>query len=84
MRNFSSSHVKSDGHPSFPRQLDSRILVLTLLNALLYWPWRWLRLASDAGEHHPQLVLLMVLLTLWAWGQLLVAVLNRIKGPRRQ
>jgi hypothetical protein len=43
--------VKSDGHPSILRHLDSRIVVLTLLNGLLYWPWRWLRVAFDAGDH---------------------------------
>jgi len=37
--------------------------------------------AFDAGEHHPQLVLFMLFLTLWAWDQLLVTVLNRIKAP---
>jgi hypothetical protein len=81
MKNLSSSALKSDGHPSILRHLDSRIVVLTLVNGLLYWPWRWLRVAFDAGDHHPQLVLLMLLLTLWAWAQLLVAVLNRIKSP---
>lgn len=81
MKNLLSSPLNSDGRPSFRSHWDSRIVVLTLLNALFYWPWRWLRLAFDAGEHHPQLVLFMVFLTLWAWGQLLVAVLNRIKSP---
>jgi hypothetical protein len=80
MKNLSSSPLKADGNPSFLRRVDSRIVVLTLLNALLYWPWHWLRVAFDAGEQHPQLVLLMPFLTLWAWGQLLVVVLNRIKA----
>jgi hypothetical protein len=84
MKNLSSSPVKSDGHPSFMRHLDSRIVVLTLLNGLLHWPWRWLRVAFNAGEHHPQLVLLMRFLKLWAWGPLLVAVLNRIKSQQLQ
>jgi hypothetical protein len=83
MKNLSAP-AKSDGNPSILRHLDSRIVALTLLNGLLYWPWRWLRVAFDAGDHHPQLVLLMLFLTLWAWGQLLVAVLNRIKSRRPQ
>jgi hypothetical protein len=81
MKNLSSSPVKSDGHPSILRHLDSRIVVLTFLNGLLYWPLRWPRVAFDAGDHHPQLILIMLFLTVWAWGQLLVAILNQIKGP---
>jgi hypothetical protein len=60
--------------------IDSRIVGLTLLNALLYWPWHWLRVCYDAGNHRPQLVLIMMALTLWAWWQLLAAILNQING----
>jgi hypothetical protein len=63
--------------------IDSRVVALTLFNVLLYWPWRWLRSAYDAGIHHPDLVLVMMGITLWGWWQLLVAVMRRINnGPR--
>jgi hypothetical protein len=60
--------------------VDSRPIGLTLINALLYWPWRWLRVAYDAGDRHPELGLFMMALTLWAWWQLLTAVVHRING----
>jgi hypothetical protein len=58
---------------------DDRLIVLTLINALLYWPWHWLRLAFDAGDHHPDLVLGLLLLTLWMWFELGKAVIARTK-----
>jgi len=72
----SGALVKS-GNSEFLKRVDSRIVGLTLLNALLYWPWHWLKVAYDAGDHHPQLVLMMTTLTLWAWWQLLAAVINQ-------
>jgi hypothetical protein len=63
----------------FLQPRDWRLLGLTLLNALLYWPWRWLRVAYDSGDHHPSLVLAMVVLTLWLWFQLLTSVIGRLK-----
>jgi hypothetical protein len=60
--------------------VDGRIVALTLFNALLYCPWRWLRVAYDAGDHHPNFVLVMLAVTLWAWWQLLTAVLGKIRG----
>jgi hypothetical protein len=75
----SDSFAKS-GNSTFLKHVDSRIVGLTLLNALLYWPWRWLRVAYDAGDHHPQLVLVMTTLTLWAWWHLLAAVIHRFSG----
>jgi hypothetical protein len=63
--------------------LDSRLVALTFVNALLYWPWRWLRIAFDDGDHHPVLVLGMMLLTLWLWAALVEAVLDRFKGVKR-
>jgi hypothetical protein len=63
--------------------LDTRLLTLTLLNALLYWPWHWLRVAFDAGNHYPLIVLGMMLLTLWLWSELVKAVVDRFKGVKR-
>jgi hypothetical protein len=78
----SNSPNGSGGHPSL-RHIDSRIVALTLFNALLYWPWRWLRSAYDAGIHHPDTVLVMMGLTSWGWWQLLIAITRRINnGPR--
>jgi hypothetical protein len=57
--------------------VDARLILLTLINALLYWPWHWLRLAFDAGDHHPNLVLGLSLLTLWMWLELGKAVTAR-------
>jgi hypothetical protein len=65
---------------AFRKRLESRIVGLTLLNAFLYWPWHWLRASYDAGNHHPQLVLMVAALTVSAWWQLLAAILNRING----
>jgi hypothetical protein len=48
-----------------------------LLNGLLYWPWQWLMVSFDAGNHHPELVLVLLFLTLWVWWQLIVAVFDR-------
>lgn len=64
--------------------LDSRLIALTLVNALLYWPWHWLRVEFDAGDHHPTIVLGMLLLTLWLWSELVKAVIDRFKGVNRQ
>jgi hypothetical protein len=72
--------------------LDARLVMLTVLNALLYWPWHWLRVSFDAGDHHPMLVLGMMILTFWMWSELAKAVINRFnavshhppsKGPGR-
>ena len=84
MKNLSASDSpdKSWGLLSL-KLIDSRIVALTLFNALLYWPWRWLRSAYDAGIHHPDLVLVMVALTLWGWWQLLLAVMRRINNEQR-
>lgn len=79
----SDSTDKSGAHLSLFKLVDSRIVGLTLFNALLYWPWRWLRSAYDAGIHHPDLVLIMMAITLWGWWQLLTAVTKRINGGRR-
>ena len=79
----SASPDESGGHPSL-KFVDARIVALTLFNALLYWPWRWLRSAYDAGVHHPDLVLVMMVVTLWGWWQLLTAFTRRINnGPRQ-
>jgi hypothetical protein len=78
----SDSPAKSSGHHALFKWVDSRIVLLTLFNALLYWPWRWLRSDYDAGIRHPDLVLIMMAITLWGWWQLLLAVTNRINGGR--
>jgi hypothetical protein len=57
--------------------LDARLALLTFINALLYWPWHWLRVAFDAGDHHPNLVFGLLLVTLWMWLELLKAVTGR-------
>jgi hypothetical protein len=77
---LASGSIAKSGSTGYLKRVDSRIVGLTLLNALLYWPWHWLRVAYDAGNHHPQLVLMMLALTLAAWWQLLAAILNRITG----
>lgn len=59
--------------------LDSRLVTLTVLNALLYWPWHLLRIAFDAGDHHPTIVLGMIILTLWMWLELAKALIVRAK-----
>ncbi len=45
MKNPSTSDPtdQSDGRPTFSKLIDSRIIGLTLMNALLYWAWCWLR-----------------------------------------
>jgi hypothetical protein len=83
MKNLLTSELlaKSDGrHPSILSNVDCRIVLLTLLNGFLYWPWHWLRVAFDAGDRHPQLVLTMLVVTFAAWGLLLAAVLHRINN----
>jgi hypothetical protein len=80
VKNLASGSIAKPGRTGYLNRVDSRIVGLTLLNALLYWPWHWLRVSYDAGNHHPQLVLIMMALTLWAWWQLLVAIFNRING----
>lgn len=77
---LASGYLAKSDRSGFLRRFDSRILGLTLLNALLYWPWHWLRIAYDAGDHRPQLVLMMAIFTSWAWWQLLVAIINWISG----
>jgi hypothetical protein len=73
--------AKSCAQPRLFTSIDTRIVILTLLNALLYWPWHWLRVAYDEGNHHPSLVLSLLALTLWAWSQLIVSVIHRIRNP---
>jgi hypothetical protein len=80
VKNLASGSIAKSGGKGYLKHIDSRIVGLTLLNALLYWPWHWLRVSYDAGNHRPQLVLIMMALTLWAWWQLLAAILNRING----
>jgi hypothetical protein len=65
------------------RLIESRIVALKLFNALLFWLWRWLRSAYDAGFQHPDLVLSMMGLTLRGWWQLQIAITSHINnGPR--
>jgi hypothetical protein len=59
--------------------VDFRLIVLTIINVLLYWPWHLLRVAFDAGDHHPNLALGLLLLTLWMWFELCTAILGRFK-----
>lgn len=79
----SDSTGKSGRYLSPFKLVDSRIVGLTLFNALLYLPWRSLRSAYDDGIHHPDLVLIMMAVTLWGWWQLLTAVISRINDGRR-
>ena len=84
MKNPSASdYPDSSGERPSLRLIDSRIVALTLFNTLLYWPWRWLKSAYDAGIHHQDLALVMMGFTLWGWWQLLIAVTRRINGGRR-
>lgn len=76
----SDSAEQSGGRPTSFKLADSCIVGLTLINALLYWPWRWLRTEYDRGIHRPNLVLFLAAATLWAWWQLLTAVSNQIGG----
>jgi hypothetical protein len=62
-----------------PWSAEFRLVVLTILNALLYWPWHLLRVAFDAGDHHPTLALGLLLLTLWLWFELCTTILMRFK-----
>jgi hypothetical protein len=85
MKNLLTSDVSTRSerrHPSVLSHLDCRIVVLSLLNGFLYWPWHWLRIAFDAGDRHPQLVLILLALTIGAWWQLLGAILHRINKPQ--
>lgn len=59
--------------------VDGRLVILTLLNALVFWPWIWLRNAFDAGDHHPNLVFGLLVLTLFLWFQLAKAVTDRFR-----
>jgi hypothetical protein len=58
---------------------DGRLIVLTVLNAFVFWPWIWLRNAFNAGDHHPSLVFCLLLLTLYLWTELARAVTHRFK-----
>ena len=80
MKNPSTSASSHKAGAPSVNLVGSRIVYLTLFNALLYWPWRWLRSAYDGGIHHPNLVLLLMAATLWGWWQLLTAITRRIKG----
>jgi len=64
--------------------LGARLVRLTLLNALLYWPWHWLKVDYDGGIHHPLLVLGMLVLTVWTWSQLLATVVSRFTDTNQQ
>jgi hypothetical protein len=64
--------------------VDARLVRLTLLNALLYWPWHWLKVDYDGGIHHPLLVLGMLVLTVWTWSQLLAAVVSRFTNTTQR
>jgi hypothetical protein len=59
--------------------VDLRPIVLTILNVLLYLPWHFLRVAFDAGDHHPNLALGLLVLTLWMWFELCTAIVSRFK-----
>jgi hypothetical protein len=61
------------------KSLDSRIVVLTVLNSVLFWPWHWLRVEYDAGNHHQELVLALLALSVWSWWQLIATILERFK-----
>jgi hypothetical protein len=77
---FASGSLAKSGNSGSLKPVESRIAGLTLLNAMLYWPLHWLRVSYDAGDHHPQLALMMTALTVWAWWQLLAAIISRING----
>jgi hypothetical protein len=69
-----SSILDSPDAPGLRRQalniINPRMVALTLFNAPPYWPWHWLRNAFERGIHHPNLVLVMIIVTLWGWWQL--------------
>jgi len=62
---------------------DWRLPLWTIVNIFLIWPWYLLRVAFDSGEHHPDLVFGLSVLTLWTWWQLISALLERFRdmGP---
>jgi hypothetical protein len=81
MQNTSWSSIaasRTSRYSSLLRSVNFPIPGLTLLNASLYWPWHWLRVAYDAGNHHPHLVLALLALTVWTWWQLIAAIARRL------
>jgi hypothetical protein len=58
------------------------LVLWTVVNVFLIWPWYLLRVQFDAGEHHPDLVLGLLVLTLWGWSQLISALLKRFRETR--
>jgi hypothetical protein len=69
----------SGEHRHALHHINPRIVELTLFNALVYWPWAWLRNAFERGIHHSDLVLLLTAVTLWGWWQLLDAIAHEVR-----
>jgi hypothetical protein len=65
------------------KNIDLRIVVMTLLNALLCWPWHSLRVAFDSGYHYPKIVFGMTIVTLWVWYELGKALIVRFSDLSR-
>jgi len=77
---FIGAHQSMPGQRgSARRSVESRLIILTVLNAFLYWPWHLLRLAHDSGNHHPWLILGLTAFTLWTWTLLVMAIIDRGK-----
>jgi hypothetical protein len=70
-------------HLGILQNIDLRIVVITLLNALLYWPWHLLRMAFDNGYYYPKMVFGMAILTLWMWFELGKAFVVRFSDLSR-
>jgi hypothetical protein len=63
--------------------LDLRLATLTILNIGLIWLWHMLRVAYDAGIHHPWRVFGLIVLTLWTWLDLARTLMSRVKDMTR-
>jgi hypothetical protein len=53
--------------------------MLSIVNFLLFVPWYRLRVAHEAGDDYPPIVIGLATLTLWTWSQLALAVIARFK-----
>jgi hypothetical protein len=62
-----------------PVSADTKLATLSILNFLLFIPWYQLRVAHEAGEDYPVLVIGLAALTVWTWSQLILLVIVRFK-----
>jgi hypothetical protein len=64
--------------PQKSKSAQRKLMLLTAFNLALFLPWYALRLAHDAGEDYPVILIILAGLTISTWWQLLSELVRRL------